>query len=130
MRAPRILLVDDEVSVAHVLATWLRRSGYEVVTAGSGQEAERFLDERFDALVLDLRLPGMRGDAFYYLATARQPWLTCRALFLTGDITEQAEEIIAATGCRLLLKPFPLHEMLDAIVAMAPLPAHQIPRVS
>lgn len=129
MHVPRILLVDDDVAVAHVLSTWLKRAGYDVVTAGSGPDAERLLDERFDALVLDLRLPGMRGDAFYYLATARQPWLTCRALFLTGDITEQAEELIAQTGCRYLLKPFPLHEMLDAITAMAPLPARTMPRV-
>ena len=130
MRVPRLLLVDDDAAVAHVLSIWLRRWGYDVVTAGSGQEAEQLLDERFDALVLDLRLPGMRGDAFYFLAIARQPWLTSRALFLTGDISEQAEQIIAATGCPLLRKPFPLHEMLDAIVAMAPLPAREIPRVS
>ena len=130
MSAPRLLFVDDDASVSHVLSIWLRRWGYDVITAGSGQEAERLLDERFDALVLDLRLPGMRGDAFYYLATVRQPWLTPRALFLTGEITEQAEVIVGATGCQLLRKPFPMHELLDAITAMAPLPASEVPRVS
>jgi len=129
-RPPRLLFVDDDASVAHVLSIWLRRSGYEVVTAGSGQEAERLLEERYDAMVLDLRLPGMRGDAFYYLAIARQPWLINRALFLTGDITEQAEQIVAATGCQMLRKPFPLHEMLDAVTSLAPIAAQEIPRVS
>ncbi len=125
--APRILLVDDDPAVAHVLATVLRRAGYAVTTAGSGHEAEQLLSERFDALVLDLRLPGMRGDAFYFLASTRQPWLVCRALFLTGDITEQAEDLIGATGCRWLRKPFHLPEMLDAVAAMAPHPTMRIP---
>lgn len=124
---PRILLVDDDRAVNLVLAKLLRRSGYEVVTAGSAHEAETLLGERFDAMVLDLRLPGMRGDAFYFLASTRQPWLTCRALFLTGDITEQAEELIGLTGCRWLRKPFHLADMLDAVGAMAPLPDVQIP---
>jgi DNA-binding response OmpR family regulator len=127
--APRILLVDDETAVATVLATLLRRVGYEVVTAGSGSDAERFLDERFDALILDLRLPGMRGDAFYYLATARQPWLTARAIFLTGDGSEQAEELIGATGCRMMMKPFPIHDLLVAIEHLAPRELHSLPRV-
>ncbi len=130
MRVPRILLVDDDTAVAHVLTTWLRRSGYDVLSAGSGQEAESLLEERFDALVLDLRLPGMRGDAFYYLASARQPWLATRTLFLTGDISAQAEEIIAVTGCTYLQKPFSLHELGARVAVMAPLPPQAMPRVS
>lgn len=129
MRVPRILLVDDDVAVAHVLSTWLRRSGYDVMTAGSGQEAESLLSERFEALVLDLRLPGMRGDAFYYLASARQPWLSKRTLFLTGDISPQAEELIQVTGCPFLQKPFALRDMFAQVAAMAPLPSQHIPLV-
>jgi DNA-binding response OmpR family regulator len=126
---PRVLLVDDETAIATVLGTLLGRVGYDVVTAGSGHDAEPFLHERFDALVLDLRLPGMRGDAFYYLAIARQPWLTGRALFLSGDGSEQAEELIAATGCRMLQKPFPIPDLIAAIEAVAPRTMHALPRV-
>lgn len=129
---PRVLLVDDDPAVAHVIATLLRRAGYAVTSAGSGQDAAHLLDERFAAMVLDLRLPGMRGDAFYYLATARQPWLEHRALFLTGDITEQAEELIRVTGCRWMLKPFHFAEMLAIIRELAPLPVEptrRMPRV-
>lgn len=125
--APHVLLVDDDRAVNLVIATVLRRSGYRVTSAGSGFEAEQLLGERFDALVLDLRLPGMRGDAFYFLASTRQPWLVCRALFLTGDITEQAEELIAVTGCRWMRKPFHIAEMIDAVAAMAPLPPMRVP---
>ena len=95
---PRVLLVDDDPAVGKALAAVLRRAHYDVVLAGSASQAEELLASRFDAMVLDLRMPEMRGDAFYYLACVRQPWLNCRALFVTGDITEQAETIIENTG--------------------------------
>lgn len=130
---PRVLLVDDDPAVAHVIATLLRRAGYVVVVAGSGPDAAHLLDERFNAMVLDLRLPGMRGDAFYFLATARQPALVGRALFLTGDITEQAEDLIRQTGCRWMLKPFQFADLLAVLQDLAPLPSaapERVPRVS
>lgn len=117
---PHVLLVDDDPAVAKALAAVLRRSGFTVATAGSATEAELRLGERFEAMVLDLRMPEMRGDAFYYLACARQPWLGGRALFVTGDITEQAEQIIADTGCRFLLKPFRGEQMVEELRRLVP----------
>lgn len=127
--APRVLMVDDDPAVAHVLATLARRAGYVVVTSGNGQDAMHLLDERFEALVVDLRLPGMRGDAFYFAATARQPWLATRTIFLTADITEQAEQIIRATGCRYMQKPYDVPRLVEALTALAPLPSARVPRV-
>ena len=121
-RAPNVLLVDDDPAVAKALATVLRRAGFDVTLAGSASEAEDLLAKRFDAMVLDLRMPEMRGDAFYYLACVRQPWLTCRALFVTGDITEQAETIIANTGCHFLLKPFRAEAMVAELMLLVPYP--------
>ena len=121
--------MDDDAAVARALAALLSRAGYEVMTAGSAREAEERLSERFDVLVLDLRMPAMRGDAFYYLARARQPWLTYRTLFITGDITEQAETIVRQTGCGLLHKPFRCEELLNAVRQLAPIIPRAIPRV-
>ncbi len=118
---PRILLLDDDAAVAKALAAVLSRAGYAVTVAGHAREAEELLAERFDALILDLRMPGMRGDAFYFLASVRQPWLKHRSLFITGDITAQAEEIVAATGCALLHKPFKGEDLVLALLPMAPL---------
>lgn len=116
----RILLVDDDPAVGKALAVVLRRAGFDVTLAGGTAEATELLDQRFDAMVLDLRMPGMRGDSFYYLACARQPWLSCRAVFVTGDITAQAEEIIDNTGCRFLLKPFLTEELLAELALVVP----------
>ena len=125
---PHVLLVDDDSAVAKALAAVLSRAGYNVSVAGSAREAELLLDQRFDALVLDLRMPEMRGDALYYLASARQPWLADRTLFVTGDITEQAEDIISQTGCALLHKPFRGDVLLQHVLQMAPLPSRQVDR--
>ncbi|HET8771009.1 MAG TPA: response regulator [Gemmatimonadaceae bacterium] len=118
---PRVLLVDDDVAVAKALSTVLRRAGYDVTVAFSAAEAEILILERFDAMVLDLRMPETRGDAFYYLACNKQPWLTGRALFVTGDITEQAERLIEPTGCHMLLKPFRTDVLLEEMLLIAPI---------
>ncbi len=117
---PRVLLVDDEPAVGKALAAVLRRAGFDVSLAGSVAQGEELLAQRFDALVIDLRMPEMRGDAFYFLACVRQPWLNCRALFVTGDITEQAESIIENTGCRYLLKPFRTEELIAELALIIP----------
>src|SRR6185295_13751340 len=58
----RILLVDDEESVQTLLAYPLRKDGFEVVAAGNGREAlDRFAEQRFDLVVLDIMLPGVDG---------------------------------------------------------------------
>jgi DNA-binding response OmpR family regulator len=61
-RTPRILLVDDEHSVQTLLTYPLRKDGYEVVSAHDGREAlDRFAEQRFDLVVLDLMLPKLDG---------------------------------------------------------------------
>jgi two-component system, OmpR family, response regulator len=58
----RILLVDDEQAVQTLLTYPLRRDGYEVVSAGDGREAlDRFDEQRFDLVVLDVMLPNLDG---------------------------------------------------------------------
>jgi DNA-binding response OmpR family regulator len=58
----RILLVDDEQSVQTLLAYPLRKEGYDVVEAHDGREAlDRFAEQRFDLVVLDIMLPKLDG---------------------------------------------------------------------
>jgi two-component system, OmpR family, response regulator len=58
----RILLVDDEQSVQTLLTYPLVREGYDVVSAHDGREAlDRFAEQRFDLVVLDIMLPTLDG---------------------------------------------------------------------
>ncbi len=60
--ASKILLVDDEPAVQTLLAYPLRKDGYEVVSATDGRQAlDRFAEDRFDLVVLDIMLPKIDG---------------------------------------------------------------------
>ena len=57
-----VLVVDDEPTIAEVVARYLERAGYASVTAGDGLEALRLAAEHQpDLVVLDLMLPGIDG---------------------------------------------------------------------
>ena len=58
----RLLVVDDEFSVRDSLLNWFRKDGYEVEAASNGNEALRIFEAgRFDAAIVDIKMPGMDG---------------------------------------------------------------------
>ena len=117
----RILIVDDESALSRAMSLALRCDGWSVTTAHGGDEAlGRLREEHFDVLVLDLLMPDMRGDVLYYFAVASQPHLARSTIFVTGDITMHADELIRACGCEPLRKPFDLDELLKRVRAIVP----------
>jgi DNA-binding NtrC family response regulator len=93
--------------------------GIEVATALSAAEAREALGQSaFDVLLIDLRLRDGRGDALFRDAVDLQPVLRDRTLFMTGDITDEAERLIAATNCPFLRKPFDITLAVQAIAAL------------
>jgi DNA-binding NtrC family response regulator len=116
-RAPvHILVVDDESTILRALSIALSRGGYTVRTAESGEIAQALLRaERFDAMIVDLRIPDMRGDVIFELAASMQPHLRHSTLFTTGDASDRAQDLIEACGCPVLAKPFDLNEILNAV---------------
>lgn len=116
-----VLLVDDEPAICKALSLALTRAGFRVSTALSGETATSVVRaEHVDILVLDLRIPDMRGDTFFELAAALQPHLRSRTLFTTGDITERAQELIEACRCPMLRKPFDLKDLIDWVKGVQP----------
>lgn len=117
----RVLVVDDEPTICRALTIALGRAGYDVVAVEAGEQAHSLLRaEHFDFLVLDLRIPDLRGDVLFELAASIQPHLRYRTLFTTGDATERAIELIQACGCKWLHKPFELQELIAELRKMAP----------
>ena len=116
--SPRVLVVDDEPAICSALLKVLRRAGFDPVIAHGAQDADALLSGSVAAIVLDLRMAHMRGDVFFYLAAARFPLLRRRTLFITGDISADAERLIAQTGCACIWKPFPNAVLVDALHAM------------
>ena len=120
-KAIRVLVVDDEPSICKALTIALTRAGYEAIAAQSGESALAIIrSEHVDVMLIDLRIPDMRGDVVFEIAAGTQPQLTYQTLFMTGDITERAHKLISACKCHFLRKPFDLRDMTDAIAALAP----------
>ena len=118
----QVLVVDDEPAICRALEVALTHAGFEVKTTTSGGDAQAILSARpIDVLVVDLLMPEMRGDVLYHLATALQPHLRQATIFLTGDVTKRAQELIAACGGRYYIaKPFALGDVIETVAALAP----------
>ena len=79
----RILIVEDELSVARQIAAALTEDGHDPKTVHSGEAAlEEVGKGSFDLIVLDVRLPGI--DGFELLGRLREQHLASRVLLLTG----------------------------------------------
>ena len=115
-RLARILLVDDEQSIQTLLSYPLRRDGYEVVQATDGRQAlDRFDEQAFDLVVLDLMLPKIDG-----LEVCRR--LRNRSSVPIIMLTAKSEEIDKVVGLELgaddyITKPFSLREFSSRIKA-------------
>jgi DNA-binding response OmpR family regulator len=124
---PRVLVVDDEPAICAAVASALVQAGYDALSALSGEAAHDLLRSRHvDVLVLDLRMPDMRGDVLYYLASALQPHLACATMFLTGDVTAEGRKMIADCGSPLVRKPYDIEVLLDTVAALCPLSLEEI----
>jgi DNA-binding NtrC family response regulator len=83
-QAARILIVDDEAAIRLTMDILLRRHGYSVATATSGEEALALIAQQpFDLLLLDLKMPGLSGLEVAQRAQGIQP--TASILILTGS---------------------------------------------
>ncbi|MBP2161505.1 MULTISPECIES: GAF domain-containing protein [Asticcacaulis] len=102
------LVIDDETTLAEVLARMLRSEGYEVTVAESGREAQDILSGRdVDLILSDLRMPGMDGPAFFTWLQRERPHLAGRIVFVTGDtLGIEAVRFLARAGRPFIEKPF------------------------
>jgi DNA-binding response OmpR family regulator len=129
-----ILVVDDEPTIAEVVARYLERAGYETRVAGDGRAALATADEHsIDLVVLDLMLPGIDGlEVMRRLRGTPSP----PAIILLTARTEESDRI---TGLRLgaddyVVKPFSPAELvarIDAVLRRVPVadPAPEVLRV-
>jgi PAS domain S-box-containing protein len=108
--AGRILVLDDEKSIAEMLAEMLGLLGYTPVVCNSPLKALELLDhEDFDLIISDFRMPGINGRQFYSLAAQKRPILAQRIIFLTGDVVnEDTQAFLQSIGNPHIAKPFNL----------------------
>ncbi|MFY9530749.1 MAG: response regulator transcription factor [Candidatus Acidiferrales bacterium] len=114
----RILLVEDERKVASFIARALRENSYAVDVAETGEKAlERSTDVTYDAILLDVRLPGLSG--IEVCRELRQQGVEAPVLMLTArTLVEQRVEGLDAGADDYLTKPFALAELLARVRAL------------
>lgn len=112
----RMLVVDDEVDIANMLAEYFRMEGYDVTCANSGPEAltAASVGAAPDIMLLDVNMPGM--DGFEVCRRVREH-LSCPIIFLTARV-EDVDQLdgFAAGADDYVMKPFSL-EVLGRRVA-------------
>ncbi len=111
-RPPSVLIVDDEIQMAEMLADGLVDHGYAATALASSQQAVARLErESFDALVTDLRMP--KVDGLELLARARKAAPEMPVIVMTAyGAIDSAMESIQKGAFHYLTKPFKLEELL------------------
>src|SRR5260370_17181580 len=114
----RIRLGEDERKVASFIARALRENSYAVDIAESGEKAlELTTDVTYDAILLDVRLPGLNG--IQVCRELRQQGMEAPVLMLTArGLVEQRVEGLDAGADDYLTKPFVLAELLAPLRAL------------
>jgi signal transduction histidine kinase/CheY-like chemotaxis protein len=112
-----ILVVDDEEVIVDLLREVLAGVGHKVETARSGEQAlDKILSTPFDAVISDLKMPGLDGAGLYSQVCSRKPEMAGRFVFSTGDLGGAAtQDFFKKTGCPYLLKPFDMETVRSTL---------------
>ena len=112
-----VLIIDDEQGLRRAVLNFLARRGIRAVGVGDGAEALTALQgQAFDAIVSDVRMPGMNGREFLDRLRGEHPTMAGRLIFSTGD-TFAADTIalLREAGVPSLGKPFEFAK-LEALI--------------
>ena len=117
MTEKKVLVVDDEIHIVHVVAIKLRNNGYEVVTAENGAEAfDLACCENPDVIVTDCQMPVMSGLEFVTKLRENEQTKHVPVIMLTARsfaIEDETKQTLAISEC--VSKPFSPKELLRSI---------------
>ena len=108
----RIVLVEDDLDLARLYRGVLRMAGFDAMHVADGWSALRTIeDERPDLIVVDIHLPGLRGDELLNELAQRPETRQIPAIVVTGSDINLA----VAQAKQVLRKPCPPDHLLSAV---------------
>lgn len=114
MEQKKVLIVDDEIHIVHVVAIKLRNNGYEVISANNGSEAlELACELKPDIIVTDFQMPVMTGMELVEKLRENEQTKDIPVIMLTARsfaISKEVQEKLNISDC--LSKPFSPRELL------------------
>jgi CheY-like chemotaxis protein len=117
-KSGRILVVDDEPGVRALLEKVLILIGYKVDTITDAKIAMDKLDAgaKYDAILLDIRMPGMNGIELYAHILEKIPELKSKIIIVTGDVMgADIKDFLAKNNLPSLAKPFDIKLLKETI---------------
>jgi len=117
MAESKVLVVDDEIHIVHVVSIKLRNNGYEVISAENGAEAfDLACREKPDIIVTDFQMPVMTGLEFVQKLRQSEQTKDIPVIMLTARgfaIEDESKEQLQIS--EFLSKPFSPKELLRTI---------------
>jgi signal transduction histidine kinase/CheY-like chemotaxis protein len=134
----RVLVVEDEPTVAQLIVDVLREEGHQVEAVLDSQEGlTRLSRGRYDLIICDLRMPRLDGPAFYEALVRSGSAARDRIIFITGDtLAPRTMKFLQTAKLMYLAKPFLVEELKLAVnrrleaLAFGPEEAHRQPEQS
>lgn len=116
----RVLVVEDEPTVARLIADVLEDEGMQVDVLLDGREAlDWAARETYDLVICDMKMPGLDGQHFYRSLARTGNSLRERFLFVTGDVmAAQTREFLERHRLPHVAKPFRVEELTEKVHAV------------
>lgn len=116
----KVLVIDDEEPILHMVREALSSRGYHVDLAGDGATGlQRLSQTRYDVTLCDWKMPGLSGQEVFERVRRRDPAQSERIIFITGDVVNDKTRRFFEEQKRVCLpKPFTLAEFREAIARM------------
>jgi DNA-binding response OmpR family regulator len=115
--AKRILIVDDDTGIRGLIRVVLSRDGYEVDEAGDGAEGLLAMEKvRYDAVILDLMMPGVNGFQVVAELEERRAYQHC-VIIMSAAAESTIQELRSPVIYSKMRKPFDISALLAALRA-------------
>ncbi len=116
----KILVVDDEPFVCDAVKMMLVFDGHEVITANNGKEALETLDrDKFDLVITDFAMPGMKGDELAAAVKSRSPGQPVVMITAYAEMLQSSGKSLPGVDF-VISKPFLLEHLREAIATVLP----------
>ena len=112
----KILVVDDDESIRVMVERVLRREQYQVDSARDGFEAiERLTQNDYDAILLDLMMPGLDGFAVLDYLEEHRPELESSVIIMSANLPAASDARRMRKVGKILPKPFDLSDLIAQV---------------
>lgn len=123
LRSRRLLVIDDEADILSLVAEVLGSAETKVVTLQDSNRLDSVLDEGFDAVLCDLKMPGRDGLSVLRTLRNLHPDLARRFLLMTGNLADADRAAVELEGIPILPKPFTLARLREMLAQVTANPA-------